>query len=124
MTFCSAVSFGKDCMIWKVRVSPRRQIASGDSPVMRSPLKTTSPEVGRWKPEISEKVVVLPAPFGPISADDAARLDLEIHAARRRAGRRRSWSGRRPRAGSRRGSFAARDAARASAHVRAIRNSP
>src|SRR5918999_5226490 len=47
---------------------PRPAIACGAFPSIRSPRNRISPRSGRWKPEITLKSVVLPAPFGPIRA--------------------------------------------------------
>ena len=84
---------------------------------MVSPSNTTSPEVGGNKPLIRLKNVVLPAPFGPITARSSpARISNETPstafsvpkwretlricrngaAADRRRGRRRSLAGWRP----------------------------
>ena len=46
MTFSSAVSPAKGCTSWKVRASPRRQMAWGLSPTMESPLKRMVPVLG------------------------------------------------------------------------------
>src|ERR1700732_4316862 len=40
----------------------------GCSPTISRPNADTEPESGRWKPVMRLKLVVLPAPFGPISA--------------------------------------------------------
>src|SRR5580704_16861818 len=47
---------------------PRRASRCGGSPVTSRPAYRTFPALGFRKPEIMEKSVVLPAPFGPISA--------------------------------------------------------
>src|SRR6516225_4084990 len=47
---------------------PRRASRYGGSPVTSSPAYRTLPALGLRKPEITENSVVLPAPFGPISA--------------------------------------------------------
>ncbi|CAB4708088.1 unannotated protein [freshwater metagenome] len=51
---------------WKERIRPRRPRASGESRVTSWPSKTTRPSSGVVKPATSSKVVVLPAPLGPI----------------------------------------------------------
>src|SRR5918997_1409806 len=58
----------KGWVIWKVRTMPRSAIRSGAQPVTSVPSKATVPAFGRMKPATMAKVVVLPAPFGPISA--------------------------------------------------------
>src|SRR5262245_27103523 len=45
-----------------------REIRSGDSPVMSSPLNTIRPAVGRMTPVKQLKSVDLPAPLGPMIA--------------------------------------------------------
>src|SRR5918999_3261025 len=47
---------------------PRPAISWGAFRSIRSPRNRISPRSGRWKPEITLKRVVFPAPFGPISA--------------------------------------------------------
>jgi hypothetical protein len=46
ITLSSVLSPAKGCTIWKVRASPRRQIACGLSPTMDAPLKRMAPDVG------------------------------------------------------------------------------
>ena len=69
-------------MIWKVRASPRRARSACDVPVMSSPLRLTVPEDGFSAPVMRLISVVLPAPFGPISARRAPRSKREIDVAR------------------------------------------
>ena len=47
---------------------PLRTIAARLSPVMSSPWKSTLPLSGTMAPDIRLKKVLLPAPFGPITA--------------------------------------------------------
>src|SRR5690606_19920883 len=54
--------------IWKVRPSPRRARADTPRPVMSLPRKRIVPALGFSVPLIWWISVVLPAPFGPISA--------------------------------------------------------
>src|SRR5262245_9437881 len=53
---------------WNVRTTPRRAIACGGRPVIEAPSSRTSPAVGGNSPVMTLISVVLPAPFGPISA--------------------------------------------------------
>ena len=57
---------------------PFCEMRSGDSPVMSSPLNRMRPEVGRNTPVRQLKKVLLPAPFGPITARISPRCDREI----------------------------------------------
>ncbi|MNL67399.1 hypothetical protein D3C87_1919800 [compost metagenome] len=54
--------------IWNERITPRRAICDGWARVMSSPLKRMLPDVGSRNFVSRLKQVVLPAPFGPISA--------------------------------------------------------
>src|SRR3954454_2701902 len=67
-TFSSTLRCGKTAEIWKERTSPFRAISDARSLVMSRPLKWISPRVGVRKCVSRLKQVVLPAPFGPISA--------------------------------------------------------
>ena len=67
-TFSSTDSSGKMLVIWKVRETPRRQRAGAASAVTSWPRKSTCPSVGGSQPEIRWNNVVLPAPFGPMTA--------------------------------------------------------
>ena len=67
-TFSSTDRCGNTAEIWNERMMPRRAIAAGFSLVMSSPLKRMRPEVGVRNLVSRLKQVVLPAPFGPISA--------------------------------------------------------
>src|SRR6185436_9643862 len=55
-------------VIWKERASPRRERRCAASAVMSSPAKWICPASGRSSPESCLMNVVLPAPFGPITA--------------------------------------------------------
>ena len=66
MTFSTTDSSGKGWTSWKVRASPRRQIACGGSPVISCPSSLTLPPSGRTKPVTAANNVVLPAPLGPM----------------------------------------------------------
>ena len=68
MTLSSTLSAGNGRTIWKVRPMPRRQMRSGGKPSMRSPAKLMVPPSGANTPAIMLNSVVLPAPFGPITA--------------------------------------------------------
>src|SRR5712691_106091 len=67
-TFSSTVSAGNGRTIWKVRPMPRRHASSGVTPSMRAPAKRIVPSSGGNAPAIILNSVVLPAPFGPITA--------------------------------------------------------
>src|SRR5438445_2804071 len=67
-TFSSAVGQGKTALIWNERTSPLRATSAGAAPVMSSPLYVMVPLVAGRKRVSRLKQVVLPAPFGPISA--------------------------------------------------------
>ena len=54
---------------------PRRQMRSAASPSMRSPAKAIAPPSGANTPAIMLNSVVLPAPFGPITAKIAPSRD-------------------------------------------------
>src|SRR5260370_1010197 len=61
-------------MFWNVRAIPRRATWCGLEPVMSRPSKTTRPAVGVNRPVTLLNRVVLPAPFGPMSANTSPRL--------------------------------------------------
>src|SRR5262244_3866675 len=51
---------------------------SGDSPVMSAPSNRMRPEVGRNTPVRQLKNVLLPAPFGPITARISSRTTAKL----------------------------------------------
>ena len=59
---------GNVAVIWKVRPTPSRQISRGAWPVVSSPSSVIRPLSGIFWPLSMSKQVLLPAPFGPISA--------------------------------------------------------
>src|SRR2546422_126554 len=65
--FSSTVMFRSSLGIWKVLTRPRRTIAYGGSPSIRSPSNHTSPPSAAWSPAMTLKRLDFPAPFGPIS---------------------------------------------------------
>src|SRR5829696_5316572 len=67
-TFSSTVISRNSRVIWKVRPSPRWARCQGGFPSIRRPSNQTSPACGAIVPPIRLKTVVLPDPFGPISA--------------------------------------------------------
>ncbi len=67
----------KSSMFWKVRAIPCWAIRWGLRPVISSPLKRICPAVGRYSPLMQLKIVVLPAPLGPMMEKIAAALDPE-----------------------------------------------
>ena len=70
-TFSITVSEAKVSAIWKVRPTPSRQIARGRRPTSSSPSSRIEPRSARNWPLTMLKVVVLPAPFGPIRASSS-----------------------------------------------------
>ena len=65
-------------MIWYERAMPFCEIRFGGSPVMSSPSNRMRPEVGRSTPVRQLKKVLLPAPFGPMTARISPRANREI----------------------------------------------
>ena len=92
-TFSSAVRSANRPPFWNVRRTPRAEIACGVR-LPGSPRRGTG--CGRRSattlPEMALNSVVLPAPFGPISAQISPALDAERHVDRRRPGRRTARS--------------------------------
>src|SRR5690242_20420094 len=68
ITLSSTVMPPKGFATWKVRARPWAQTSCGRRPTSSRPKADTEPESGRWKPMMRLNAVVLPAPFGPISA--------------------------------------------------------
>src|SRR5918995_6068263 len=68
MTLSSAERPAKGFTSWKVRPMPAAQTWSGRSPSILLSRNLISPLSGVWTPAIMLKMVVLPAPFGPIKA--------------------------------------------------------
>ena len=60
--------FGKTCRPSGQCASPSERMVRAEARVMSCPSNTIIPAVGCNKPEIAFKVVVLPAPFAPMSA--------------------------------------------------------
>src|SRR5664280_2251371 len=67
-TFSSTERWANTAEIWNERTTPRRAIAADFSAVMSSPSNRICPDVGTRNLVSRLKHVVLPAPFGPISA--------------------------------------------------------
>src|SRR5512146_2526881 len=67
-TFSATVRVGKSELIWKVRASPSATRRSGETWVMSVPARWIVPAEGWSNPLMILTSVVLPAPFGPISA--------------------------------------------------------
>ena len=59
---------GKTAEIWNERIMPSRAMSAAAMAVMSRPLKSMEPAVGCRNLVSRLKQVVLPAPFGPISA--------------------------------------------------------
>ncbi len=66
--FSMVESFAKALVNWKVRTMPFSASLCGGVPVMSLPSNVMVPESTRSKPVSRLKKVVLPAPFGPMSA--------------------------------------------------------
>src|ERR1700730_12243237 len=77
-TFSKAVTLGRMLVIWYERAMPLREMRSGESPVMSSPLNSIRPEVGRRIPVRQLKKVLFPAPFGPMIARSSPRPTSEL----------------------------------------------
>jgi hypothetical protein len=69
--FSSTLIEPKVAVIWKVRPTPRRQIWRGVSPAIATPSSAIVPASGASWPFSMLKQVLLPAPFGPISASSS-----------------------------------------------------
>src|SRR4051794_21398031 len=70
-TFSRTSRSGKTFDTWKVRPMPARVRRKGGVPVMSTPSSSTRPVVGRSRPDTRLNSVVLPAPFGPITASSS-----------------------------------------------------
>ena len=68
VTLSSTLSPGNGRTIWKVRAMPRRHTASAGRPWTGSPANVIEPPFGAMAPAIMLNSVVLPAPFGPMTA--------------------------------------------------------
>jgi hypothetical protein len=68
VTASNAFKPANSVLIWKVRARPRRTRSCGGKVVMSSSPRKILPEFGVCIPVIRLISVVLPAPFGPISA--------------------------------------------------------
>src|SRR5271166_1649539 len=66
ITLSSTLKLAKTRPCWKVRATPHAAISSGRSPAIRRPSKTIDPASDRSRPLMRLKVVVLPAPLGPM----------------------------------------------------------
>src|SRR5215212_8554772 len=70
-TLSSTLNVGNGRTIWKVRPMPRRHTSSGGSRSIPTPWNAMRPWSGLNTPAIRLNNVVLPAPFGPITAKTA-----------------------------------------------------
>jgi hypothetical protein len=66
-------------LIWKVRLSPRFVTSCGLNRSIRAPFSRISPAVGFMVLAMQLKAVVLPAPFGPMSAVMEPRSTVNVH---------------------------------------------
>ena len=73
----AALIRGRSLTCWKVRAMPARAMARCGSRVMSRPANTMRPRLARSAPVIRLNIVLLPAPFGPISAEDLAGAHVE-----------------------------------------------
>src|SRR5690606_34158995 len=73
ITFSSTVMSAKGLTTWKVRPIPAAQTWSGRQPPISWPRKRIRPSSGGITPATRLKSVVLPAPFGPMSATISPR---------------------------------------------------
>ena len=62
---------------------PSAAIAGGDLRMSSVPSSLIEPRCGRYTPFRQLKIDVLPAPFGPITANSSPRSTLERHAVER-----------------------------------------
>ncbi len=76
--FSSTVRPRNNWLIWNVRARPRRARTVWLTLVISSPLSSTRPEFGFSAPVMRLTSVVLPAPFGPISARRAPRCGVRL----------------------------------------------
>src|SRR5438045_303509 len=76
--FSKVVALGRMLVIWYERAMPLREMRSGDAPVMSSPSNRMCPEDGRNTPVRQLKNVLLPAPFGPITARTSPRSTAKL----------------------------------------------
>ena len=84
ITFCSTGMLAKGLVIWKVRHRPMRAMISGLSPAISRPSNERPPDLGRRKPVMTLKSVVLPAPFGPINPTTSPRSIEKLMSCRTR----------------------------------------
>src|SRR5258708_36765717 len=77
-TFSSTVAFGNTLVIWYERAMPFCEMRSGGNPVMSSPFSNMRPDVGCKTPVRQLKNVLLPAPFGPITARISSRATAKL----------------------------------------------
>ena len=81
MTLSSTLSAGNGRTSWNVRAMPRRHTTSGAQPVDRARRQSViAPASGAIAPAIMLNSVVLPAPFGPITAKISPSGTVEAHA--------------------------------------------
>ena len=76
--FSSTVSRPSALVSWKVRTWPMRATLNAGTPESDLPSKIQVPASGLSKPVSRLNSVVLPAPFGPISAVMASARDLDV----------------------------------------------
>ena len=67
LTFSSAERLPNSRMFWNVRATPNSAILYGGNPIRLRPSNVIAPLEGGVRPLSKLNIVVLPAPFGPIS---------------------------------------------------------
>ena len=77
------VSEGKMLATWNARPMPWRTISGGERPARSTPSSRIWPESGCSAPVIRLKKVLLPAPFGPITAVSEPSREIERDVIRR-----------------------------------------
>ena len=75
--FSATVSDGTRRASWNDRPSPSQARLSARQLVMSCPSRRMRPRSGMRKPEMRSKIVVLPAPFGPMRPEDLAVAQRE-----------------------------------------------
>ena len=90
-TFSSTVIWPSRRTCWKVRLMPRRAMSRAASAAVDSPRKAILPSVAGLTAEMQLNMVLLPAPFGPISAITSLACTVRLMLCWR-PGRQNAWS--------------------------------
>ena len=78
MMLSSTVMCGKSSMFWNVRATPSAAIRSGLRPRISWPFHLIDPDCGLYTPLMQLKIDVLPAPFGPITANSSPSVTAKL----------------------------------------------